>query len=96
MRILVIEDEAEIARDIVGAFRAIGYVAEIAADGEDAWFRGSTEDFDVIILDLSLPKLDGTLCHSASPRRGERLSDPDPHGAERLASAGGGHRRRRR
>ena len=59
MRILVIEDEAEIARDIAGAFRAIGYVAEIAADGEDAWFRGSTEDFDVIILDLSLPKLDG-------------------------------------
>ena len=96
MRILVIEDEAEIARDIADAFRAIGYVAEIAADGEDAWFRGSTEDFDVIILDLSLPKLDGTLRHSTSPRRGDRLSDSDPHSAERLASAGGGHRRRRR
>ena len=59
MRILVVEDEAAIAADIAEAFRARGYVVEIAADGEDAWFRGSTEDYEAIILDLSLPKLDG-------------------------------------
>ena len=59
MRLLVVEDEAEIAGDIAEAFRAIGYVVEIAADGEEGWFRGSTEEFDAIILDLSLPKLDG-------------------------------------
>jgi DNA-binding response OmpR family regulator len=59
MRILVVEDEAAIAADIAAAFGDIGYVVEIAADGEDAWFRGSTENYDAIILDLSLPKLDG-------------------------------------
>jgi two-component system, OmpR family, response regulator len=59
MRLLVVEDEVDIAQDIADAFRAIGYVVEIAGNGEDAWFMGSTEDFDAIILDLSLPKLDG-------------------------------------
>jgi two-component system, OmpR family, response regulator len=59
MRILIVEDEAAIAADIAEAFTGLGYVAEIASDGEDAWFRGSTENYDAIILDLSLPKLDG-------------------------------------
>ena len=59
MRILVVEDEKAIATDVAEALGGIGYVVEIATDGEDAWFRGSTEDYDAIILDLSLPKLDG-------------------------------------
>ena len=59
MRLFVVEDEADIARDIAESFRAIGYVVEIATEGEDAWFRGSTEDYDAIILDLNLPQLDG-------------------------------------
>ena len=59
MRILVGEDERAIAVDVAEVLRGLGYVVEIAADGEDAWFRGSTEDYDAIILDLSLPKLDG-------------------------------------
>ena len=59
MRILVVEDERAIAVDVAEVLRGLGYVVEIAADGEDAWFRGSTEDYDAIILDLSLPKLDG-------------------------------------
>ena len=59
MRLFVVEDEADIARDIAESFRTIGYVVEIATDGEDAWFRGSTEDYDAIILDLNLPQLDG-------------------------------------
>ncbi len=59
MRLLVVEDESGIAEDIADAFGAIGYVVEIATNGEEGWFRGGTEEFDAVILDLSLPKLDG-------------------------------------
>jgi two-component system, OmpR family, response regulator len=59
MRVLLVEDERAIAQDISDALQAAGYVVDIIADGEEAWFRGSTEDFDAIILDLGLPKLDG-------------------------------------
>jgi two-component system, OmpR family, response regulator len=59
MRVLLVEDEAAIARDIAGALAETGYVVDIARDGEEGWFRASTEDYDAIILDLGLPKLDG-------------------------------------
>jgi two-component system, OmpR family, response regulator len=59
MRLLVVEDETTIASDISDAFQAIGYVVECVADGESAWFKGSTEDYDAIVLDLNLPRLDG-------------------------------------
>ena len=59
MRILVVEDEAKIADDIMAGLARAGYIAELARDGEDAWFRGETENFDAIVLDLGLPKLDG-------------------------------------
>jgi len=59
MRVLVVEDEARIAASLGEGLTRAGYVAEIARDGEDAWFRGETEDFDAIVLDLGLPKLDG-------------------------------------
>jgi two-component system, OmpR family, response regulator len=59
MRILIVEDEAQIASDIAGALTMAGYVPEVAGDGEEAWFRGETETFDGIVLDLGLPKLDG-------------------------------------
>src|SRR3712207_4582263 len=59
MRVLLIEDEPAIARDVAGALAEAGYVVDIARDGEEGWFRASTEGYDVIILDLGLPKLDG-------------------------------------
>ena len=59
MRILIVEDELRIATDIREALIAGGYVAEIASEGEDAWFRGGTGNYSVIILDLGLPNLDG-------------------------------------
>lgn len=59
MRILIVEDEHRIADDIAAAVRACGYIAEIANEGEDAWFRGSTSGYSAIILDLGLPNLDG-------------------------------------
>ena len=59
MRVLVAEDDRRIAEALATSLAAAGFVAEIEADGEDVWFRGDTEDFDAIILDLGLPTLDG-------------------------------------
>lgn len=59
MRILVVEDEPRIREDIVTTLKVAGYVTETVADGEDAWFLGDTQDYDLIILDLGLPQLDG-------------------------------------
>lgn len=59
MRALIVEDEAEVANDLAQALLAAGFIADIASDGEDAWFRGATEDYDIVILDLGLPRLDG-------------------------------------
>lgn len=59
MRILIVEDDLRISDDIRKTLVASGYLADIASDGEAAWFMGDTENFDAIILDLGLPKLDG-------------------------------------
>jgi DNA-binding response OmpR family regulator len=59
MRILVVEDEPAIAGAISAALSASGYQIRLAADGEEAWFLGDTEDFDLVVLDLGLPKIDG-------------------------------------
>ncbi len=59
MRILVVEDDQRIAIDVAATLKAAGYVAEMAADGEEAWFRGDTEDYDLVVLDLGLPRMDG-------------------------------------
>ena len=59
MRALLVEDERRIASDISRALEASGYVVETVSDGEDAWFRGDTEDYGVVILDLGLPGMDG-------------------------------------
>jgi DNA-binding response OmpR family regulator len=59
MRILLVEDEPKIAANIVRTLEAAGYVVETVGEGEEAWFRGSTEDYDLIVLDLGLPGMDG-------------------------------------
>jgi DNA-binding response OmpR family regulator len=59
MRVLLVEDDRRIASDVAQALEATGYIVETVSDGEEAWFRGDTEDYGAIILDLGLPKLDG-------------------------------------
>ncbi len=59
MRVLVVEDDPRIASEVGRALAAAGYVVETAAEGEDAWFRGDTEDYAAIVLDLGLPGMDG-------------------------------------
>ena len=58
MRVLVVEDEKRIARDIAAPLERAGDVVEIVSDGEESWFRADTDAFDAIVLDLGLPKLD--------------------------------------
>ncbi len=59
MRILLLEDDEKIARDVNATLAAAGYLPERVADGEAGWFKGDTEDYDAVILDLGLPELDG-------------------------------------
>jgi two-component system, OmpR family, response regulator len=59
MRILVVEDEPDVAAQIQDELERAGYLVELATDGEEAWFKGDTEYYAAIILDLGLPKLDG-------------------------------------
>jgi DNA-binding response OmpR family regulator len=59
MRVLVVEDDRRIAADLTQGLQAAGYVVEVVGDGEEAWFRGDTEDYAAIILDLGLPGMDG-------------------------------------
>ena len=59
MRVLLIEDDDRIAGIIERALGLSGFVVERESDGEDGWFRGDTEIFDVVVLDLGLPTLDG-------------------------------------
>ncbi|MCK8464459.1 response regulator transcription factor [Aliiroseovarius sp. S1339] len=59
MRILIVEDEQKIAELIADVLKGEGLVPEIARDGEEGWFLGSTESYAAAILDIGLPKRDG-------------------------------------
>jgi two-component system, OmpR family, response regulator len=59
MRILVIEDDPNLNRQITGALVEDGYVVESAFDGEQGHFLGETSDFDAVVLDLGLPSMSG-------------------------------------
>jgi two-component system, OmpR family, response regulator len=59
MRALVVEDDAIVAADVAAALRTAGLVVDVAGDGADAWYRGDVEEYDVVVLDLGLPQLDG-------------------------------------
>lgn len=59
MRALVVEDDPRIASDLIRALTSAGFRVESTTDGETAWFQGGTETFDLIVLDLGLPRLDG-------------------------------------
>ena len=59
MRILVVEDNKEVAGQIMTALEQELFVVDVAYDGEEGWYLGDTETYDSVILDLGLPKLDG-------------------------------------
>src|SRR3954462_15494884 len=59
MRILIVEDEPLLASRLATTFGEHGYVVDIAANGERGDFLVSTEQYDAVILDLGLPRIDG-------------------------------------
>lgn len=59
MRLLVVEDDADLNRQITTALEEAGYVVDVAFDGEEGHFLGETEPYDAIILDIGLPTMDG-------------------------------------
>ncbi|KFB67174.1 response regulator transcription factor [Candidatus Accumulibacter vicinus] len=59
MRLLVVEDDAILRRQVVAGLRAAGYVVDAAADGVDAHHLGDSSPYDAVVLDLGLPQIDG-------------------------------------
>jgi len=59
MRILIVEDEVRLLRNLARALREEGYAVDTAEDGEDGLFKAESYDYDTIVLDVMLPRLDG-------------------------------------
>ena len=59
MRILIVEDEPDLRSGLARALRDEGYAVDTAADGEDGLFKAESADYDAVVLDVMLPKLDG-------------------------------------
>ncbi len=59
MRILVVEDDANLNRQLKDALVEAGYAVDVAFDGEEGHFLGDTEPYDAVILDIGLPQMDG-------------------------------------
>ena len=59
MRALVVEDDADLNRQLAEAMQEAGYAVDVARDGEEGHFLGDTEPYDVVVLDIGLPVLDG-------------------------------------
>ena len=59
MRILIVEDEPDLLHSLARALREEGYAVDTAADGEDGLYKAESADYDAVVLDVMLPKLDG-------------------------------------
>ncbi len=59
MRVLVVEDDPDLGRQLAGALSDAGYAVDRASDGEEGHYLGDTEPYDAVVLDLGLPVMDG-------------------------------------
>ena len=59
MRVLIVEDEPNLARQLRNTLEGAGYAVDVANDGEDGHYLGSNENYDAVVLDLGLPEVDG-------------------------------------
>ena len=73
MRLLVVEDDKDLNRQIVSALEQAGYAVDRAFDGEDGGYLGETEPYDAIVLDLGLPMVDGVTVLQQWRRAGETM-----------------------
>src|SRR3984885_11866002 len=72
MRLLIIEDDRESADYLVKAFREVGYVADLASDGEEGLTLAESGDYDVLVIDRMLPKRDGLSLIGTLREKGDR------------------------
>ena len=73
MRILVVEDDPDLNRQIVSALSDAGYVVDKAMDGEEGCYLGETEPYDAVVLDLGLPIIDGVSVLEKWRRAGKKM-----------------------
>lgn len=73
MRILVVEDDENLNRQIKEALGEAGYVVDAAFDGEEGHFLGETEPYDAVVLDIGLPQMDGLSVLEAWRRKGRSM-----------------------
>jgi two-component system OmpR family response regulator len=73
MRLLVVEDDADLNRQLVQALSDAGYAVDSAHDGEEGHFLGDTEPYDAVILDLGLPVVDGVTVLEKWRREGRKM-----------------------
>jgi two-component system OmpR family response regulator len=73
MRILVVEDDPDLNRQLTEALKTAGYVVDSAKDGEDGHFLGDTEPYDAVVLDIGLPRMDGISVLEAWRRAGRKM-----------------------
>jgi two-component system, OmpR family, response regulator len=59
MRVLLVEDDADLARQLQTSLRDAGYAVDVAKDGEEGYYLGANESYDAAVLDLGLPLMDG-------------------------------------
>ena len=73
MRILVVEDDKDLNRQICTALQDAGYVVDRAFDGEEGHFLGDTEPYDAVVLDIGLPQMDGISVVERWRREGRKM-----------------------
>ncbi len=73
MRLLVVEDDKDLNRQVVTALEQAGYAVDRAFDGEDGGYLGETEPYDAVVLDLGLPMVDGVTVLQQWRRAGKTM-----------------------
>ncbi|MBO0661844.1 response regulator transcription factor [Jiella sp. MQZ9-1] len=73
MRILIVEDDETLNRQLSDALSGAGYVVDCAFDGEEGHFLGDTEPYDLVVLDIGLPQMDGISVLERWRRQGRNM-----------------------
>ena len=73
MRVLVVEDDADLQRQLKAVLTEAGYAVDTAPDGEEGHFLGDTEPYDAVVLDLGLPVIDGVTVLKRWRRAGRNM-----------------------
>ena len=83
MRILLVEDEKKVADIIARGLKAERYAVDVAHDGQGGWEMADAYNYDLVILDLMLPGLNGTEIPAKGPPEKPGGADPDSDGPGR-------------